>query len=82
MKLNAVIEGSHNKVSFRYDQGFINMFGIKWDYKDIQTLIETVNLLKLEGYTLKSPLRIEKQRQPSIFGGTIEIENKVYEEDI
>lgn len=81
MQLDKVVEGKHNKESFRYQNGFIQMFGRKWDKSDIQTLVEVANLLSVEGYTLKSPIGTQKQRVESMFGGMYVVDQKMYDED-
>lgn len=80
MKLAKIIEGKHNKQSFRFERGFLVIFGRKWDKADIQTLIEVANLLSIEGYDLKIPVRVEEKTVDSMFGGTYKVDNKIYDE--
>lgn len=80
MKLDTIVEGKHKKTSFRYKNGILYMFDKEWDYSDIQKLVETANLLKLEGYVLKNPIGTEKQTiDLGLFGKHI-TDKKVYED--
>lgn len=80
MKLDKVLEGKHNKESFRYNDGFLHMFSRKWDKADIQTLIEVANLLSLEGYTLKKPTGTKTKYTQPLFGRAQPYESKTYED--
>lgn len=81
MKLDKVLEGKHNKESFRYNDGFLHMFSRKWDKADIQTLIEVANLLSLEGYSLKKPIGTETRIREGMFGWAQPYEAKIYENE-
>lgn len=80
MKIEKVIKGTHNKVQFQYENGILCMFGKYWDLDDIQTLIETANLLKIEGYNIKKPKGVRKEKYISFLGGEHEEEVKEYDE--
>lgn len=79
MILDKIIEGKHNEESFRFEKGFLLMFGRKWDKGDIQTLIETANLLTVEGYKLKKPSGTKKVVHDGLFGPR-EYDEKIYED--
>lgn len=81
MQLDKVVEGKHNKEPFRYQNGKLQMYGRLWDKPDIQTLVEVANLLSIEGYDLKVPIRVEKRRVESMFGGIYNVDQKIYDED-
>lgn len=80
MKLDKIVEGKHNKETFRYDDGFLKMFGRKWDKADIQTLVEVANLLSVEGYNLKVPTGKTTKTVNDMFGWPYSTEIKTYEE--
>lgn len=79
MKLDKLIAGEHNKQTFQYNSGFLTMFGKIWDYNDIQTLIETANLLGLEGYKIKKVTSVEKQEIDLGIFGKQQADKKIYE---
>lgn len=81
MELKNVVEGKHNKESFRYENGFLVMFDRKWDKADIKTLTETANLLAHEGYVLKEPTgsRLVDKFDP-FMGGSYKMRVKEYDE--
>lgn len=81
MKLDKVVEGKHNNETFRYMNGKLQMFGRLWDKDDIKTLVETANLLSIEGYTLKSPIGTKRVQVDSMFGGIYNVNQKIYDED-
>lgn len=81
MQLKKVVEGKHNKESFRYENGKLQMFGRVWDKEDIKTLVEAANLLSHEGYTLKMPVRVEKREVYGMFGESYHVNQKVYDEN-
>lgn len=80
MQLKKVVEGKHNKVNFRYENGMLIMFDRKWDRDDIRTLIETANLLQHEGYSLKIPTGSHQREVYSMFGGNYVVDEKEYDE--
>lgn len=80
MKLDKIVEGTHNKESFRYNNGTLAIFGKIWDKQDIRTLIEIANLLDLEGYILKSPIRIGTQTIDLGIYGLHVTDQKIYED--
>lgn len=79
MKLDKVVEGKHNKEGFRFEKGFLLMFGRRWDKDDIQTLVEVANLLQLEGYKIKRPIGTEKTELEGMFGRYV-ADEKIYED--
>ncbi len=79
MKIKNILEGKHNKESFRYENGKLQMFGRIWDKGDIQTLVETANLLKLEGHDLKVPTGTKDVTYDGLLGG-VTINVKTYDE--
>lgn len=79
MELLKVVEGKHNKETFRYEDGFLQMFGRKWDKADIQTLVEVANLLSVEGYSLKIPTGKTKAIRHDMFGWSHEVDVKTYD---
>lgn len=81
MKLNKVVDGKHNQQNFAYRNGKLTMFNHTWDKADIKTLVETANLLAVEGYELKMPIRIEREQRQDFLGNVYDADIKVYEED-
>lgn len=80
MQLKKVVEGKHNKESFRFANGLLQMFGRSWDKADIKTLVEAANLLSHEGYVLKEPTGTRTRQVESMFGGIYNVEEKEYDE--
>lgn len=80
MKLAKVVEGVHKKQTFRFENGKLFMFSKHWDREDIAILVETANLLSLEGYNLKVPTGTHKRISEGVFGGMYEVEEKTYDE--
>lgn len=80
MQLKKVVEGKHNKETFRYENGLLVTFGRKWDKADIKTLVEMANLLSHEGFELKEPTGTRTRQVESMFGGIYSVEEKEYDE--
>lgn len=81
MELNKVVEGKHNNATFRYEDGFLQMFDRKWDKEDIKTLVEVANLLSIEGYNLKIPTGKTKAVRRDMFGWAYEHDVKSYDDN-
>lgn len=79
MKLQRIIEGTHNKQEFRYEDGILIAFARRWDRSDIQTLVEIANLLALDGYALKVPKGTRKAKRFDSWGNELEVDEKEYE---
>lgn len=80
MKLDKIVRGQHNDKPFFFENGKVTMFNTVWDKDDIKTLVETANLLHLEGYEVKASNGVEK-RVVNMFGSSCVIEVKTYDED-
>lgn len=80
MQLSRVVEGKHNKETFRYEDGFLTVFGRRWDKTDIQTLVEIANLLSVEGYVLKVPTGTKKKVRQDMFGWNHEVDVNTYDD--
>lgn len=80
MDIKKVVEGQHRGASFRYENGFLTMFNIKWDKTDIKTLVEAANLLELQGYKLKECIEVKQRKTMDIYGFTRTKTYKVYDD--
>lgn len=80
MVIHKLVEGKHNKEGFRYNKGFLEMFGRRWDRADIKTLVETANLLDVQGYKLKEPVETIPQEVYGIWGEKHTVNKKIYDE--
>ena len=83
MNIKNVVEGTHKREFFRYDNGKVQMFGRTWDKEDIQTLVEVANLLDVQGYKLKMPTGRETRQafDPFSFGGVRSFDVKTYDDE-
>lgn len=79
MKLEQIIQGVHNKESFKFEKGFIYCFDRKWDRADIKTLVEIANLLDVQGYKVKEPISQRRKRVDGMFGQYV-VNEKEYED--
>jgi len=62
-----IIKGKHKNEDFTYEDGYLTMFNIQWSKEKIKTLIETANLLHLEGYELQDKFSMTQSNQKNSF---------------
>lgn len=81
MKLDNLLQGTHNGKAFTYHNGTLTMFSHIFNKNDIQTLVETANLLEIEGHKLKVSKGTKVDIVNSPFYGRVEQETDIYDEE-
>lgn len=79
MKIDNKFHGTHNKVDFTYEKGFLHLHGRKWDREDIKNMVEIANLLELHGYKINSPSGSKVVKGYNMWGESVKQVEKTYD---